>query len=99
MMLKGAGFEVVDLGVDVDPEKFVDQVKAADAHVVGLSALLTTTMPGMEKIDSTITLPPSRAGRSVAISVTRGTSEFTNACKKMTFLSDNPFARAVVIYC
>ena len=49
MMLKGAGFEVVDLGVDVDPEKFVDQVKSADAHVVGLSALLTTTMPGMEK--------------------------------------------------
>ncbi|MEA3227277.1 MAG: cobalamin-dependent protein [Planctomycetota bacterium] len=49
MMLKGAGFEVVDLGVDVDPEKFVEQVKAADAHVVGMSALLTTTMPGMEK--------------------------------------------------
>ncbi len=49
MMLKGAGFDVVDLGVDVEPEKFVEQVKAADAHVVGLSALLTTTMPGMEK--------------------------------------------------
>ncbi|KPK38054.1 MAG: methyltransferase [Phycisphaerae bacterium SG8_4] len=49
MMLKGAGFEVVDLGVDVEPEKFVEQVKAANANVVGLSALLTTTMPGMEK--------------------------------------------------
>ena len=49
MMLKGAGFEVVDLGVDVDPDKFVEQVKAADANVVGMSALLTTTMPGMEK--------------------------------------------------
>jgi len=49
MMLKGAGFEVVDLGVDVEPEKFVEQVKAANAHVVGMSALLTTTMPGMEK--------------------------------------------------
>lgn len=49
MMLKGAGFEVVDLGVDVGPEKFVEQVKAANAHVVGMSALLTTTMPGMEK--------------------------------------------------
>ncbi len=50
MMLKGAGFDVVDLGVDVDPEKFVEQVKAADAKVVvGMSALLTTTMPGMEK--------------------------------------------------
>jgi 5-methyltetrahydrofolate--homocysteine methyltransferase len=50
MMLKGAGFDVVDLGVDVGPEKFVEQVKAADANVVvGMSALLTTTMPGMEK--------------------------------------------------
>ena len=50
MMLKGAGFDVVDLGVDVEPEKFIEQVKAADANVVvGMSALLTTTMPGMEK--------------------------------------------------
>ena len=49
MMLKGAGFEVVDLGVDVGPEKFVEQAKASGAQVVGMSALLTTTMPGMEK--------------------------------------------------
>jgi len=49
MMLKGAGFEVIDLGVDVRPEKFVEQVKTLDVHVVGMSALLTTTMPGIEK--------------------------------------------------
>ncbi len=49
MMLKGAGFEVIDLGVDVGPEKFVEQVKTQGVHVVGMSALLTTTMPGMEK--------------------------------------------------
>ena len=49
MMLKGAGFEVVDLGVDVSAEKFVEQAKTAGAQLVGLSALLTTTMPGMEK--------------------------------------------------
>ena len=49
MMLKGAGFEVIDLGVDVGPEKFVEQVKAANAHLIGMSSLLTTTMPGMEK--------------------------------------------------
>jgi 5-methyltetrahydrofolate--homocysteine methyltransferase len=49
MMLKGAGFEVVDLGVDVSPEKFVEKAKAADVQVVGMSALLTTTMPAMEK--------------------------------------------------
>jgi len=49
MMLKGAGFEVVDLGVDIGPEKFVEQAKATGAQVVGMSALLTTTMPSMEK--------------------------------------------------
>ncbi|MGD2093576.1 MAG: corrinoid protein [Phycisphaerales bacterium] len=49
MMLKGAGFEVIDLGVDVKPEKFVEQVKSLDVNVVGMSALLTTTMPGIEK--------------------------------------------------
>jgi len=49
MMLKGAGFQVIDLGVDVRPEKFVEQVKAANAQLIGMSALLTTTMPGMEK--------------------------------------------------
>jgi len=49
MMLKGAGFEVIDLGVDVGPQKFVEQAKAAGAQLIGMSALLTTTMPGMEK--------------------------------------------------
>jgi 5-methyltetrahydrofolate--homocysteine methyltransferase len=49
MMLKGAGFEVIDLGVDVKPEKFVEQVKANGIQLIGMSALLTTTMPGIEK--------------------------------------------------
>jgi 5-methyltetrahydrofolate--homocysteine methyltransferase len=49
MMLKGAGFDVIDLGVDVGPDKFIEQAKASGAQVVGMSALLTTTMPGMEK--------------------------------------------------
>jgi 5-methyltetrahydrofolate--homocysteine methyltransferase len=49
MMLKGAGFEVADLGVDVVPEKFVERAKATGTQLIGLSALLTTTMPSMEK--------------------------------------------------
>lgn len=49
MMLKGAGFDVIDLGVDVGPDKFVEHVKTAGVNLVGMSALLTTTMPGMEK--------------------------------------------------
>jgi len=49
MMLKGAGFDVVDLGVDITPETFVERAKATDVQLIGMSALLTTTMPAMEK--------------------------------------------------
>ena len=47
MALEGAGFEVVDPGVDVGPEKFVEAVIAHQPMVVGMSALLTTTMMSM----------------------------------------------------
>lgn len=50
MMLKGAGFEVVDLGIDVGPEKFVQIAKDTGIPLIGMSALLTTTMTSMEKI-------------------------------------------------
>lgn len=48
MMLEGAAFEIVDLGVDVSPEKFVNAVKEHQPQLVGMSALLTTTMPSMK---------------------------------------------------
>ena len=48
MMMKGAGFDVIDMGVDVSTEDFVAKVKETGAQLVGLSALLTTTMPAME---------------------------------------------------
>lgn len=48
MMLEGAGFRVIDLGVDVPPEKFVEAVKEHNAQIVAMSALLTTTMPSMK---------------------------------------------------
>ncbi len=44
-MLEGAGFEVVDLGVNCPPEKFVEAVRVNEPHIVGFSAFLTTTMP------------------------------------------------------
>ena len=50
MMLQGAGFKVVDLGVDCDPEKFVAAAKEKGAQVIGCSALLTTTMPQMKNV-------------------------------------------------
>jgi 5-methyltetrahydrofolate--homocysteine methyltransferase len=48
MLLEGAGFEIIDLGSDVVPEKFVEVVKEGKADIVALSALLTTTMPNMK---------------------------------------------------
>ena len=47
-MLEGAGFKVVDLGVDVSPEKFVETAKAQSANLIAMSALLTTTMGSMK---------------------------------------------------
>ena len=49
IMLKGAGFEVIDLGNDVAPETFVETARSREAAVIGMSALLTTTMPAMKK--------------------------------------------------
>ncbi len=48
MMLEGSAFEIIDLGSDVDPEKFVEAVKTSGAQIVAMSALLTTTMPNMK---------------------------------------------------
>jgi len=47
MMLEGSGFEVIDLGTDVSPQAFVDAVREHEPQVIGMSALLTTTMPSM----------------------------------------------------
>jgi len=50
MMLTGGGFEVIDLGIDVDAETFVSQAKDQEASLVACSALLTTTMPQMKSV-------------------------------------------------
>jgi 5-methyltetrahydrofolate--homocysteine methyltransferase len=49
MMLEGAGFQVLDLGTDVSPERFVAAVREHRPQILGMSALLTTTMPGMRR--------------------------------------------------
>ena len=50
IMLQGAGFEVIDLGHDVPADRFVDAAEARSASVIGLSSLLTTTMPVMKEV-------------------------------------------------
>ena len=54
MLMEGAGFQVIDLGIDVASEKFVEAVKSRKPNLLGLSALLTTTMPGMEEVIKTL---------------------------------------------
>ena len=48
MVMEGAGFKMINLGVDVAPEQFVKSVKEEEAQLVGMSALLTTTVPSMK---------------------------------------------------
>lgn len=55
MMMEGAGFEVVDLGIDVSAEKFVEAVKEHQPEILGMSALLTTTMGEMKVVIDAIT--------------------------------------------
>ncbi len=55
MMLKGVGFEVTDVGVDVAPETFIEQAESIGADVIVMSALLTTTMPSMEETIALLT--------------------------------------------
>ena len=50
MMLEGSGFEVIDLGVDVNPESFLSAVTEQGVDIIGMSALITTTMPAMRPV-------------------------------------------------
>jgi 5-methyltetrahydrofolate--homocysteine methyltransferase len=50
MLMDGAGFQVIDLGIDIASEKFVEAVKSQKPNLLGLSALLTTTMPKMKEV-------------------------------------------------
>jgi 5-methyltetrahydrofolate--homocysteine methyltransferase len=55
IMMKGAGFQVIDLGINVSPERFVETIREEKPGVIGLSALLTLTLPHMERTIEAIT--------------------------------------------
>lgn len=75
MMLEGAGFEIVDLGVDVAPEKIVETVQGGGIDIVALSALLTTTMPHMADVISQL----NAAGLRERVKVMVGGAPVTDA--------------------
>ncbi len=67
MMLEGAGFEIIDLGTDVPPEKFVEAVRGQGAQIVAMSALLTTTMPSIKNTIDALTAAGVRGQVKVMI--------------------------------
>jgi 5-methyltetrahydrofolate--homocysteine methyltransferase len=75
MMLEGAGFKVVNLGRDVAPEKFCQAVEEHGANIVGISALMTTTMPAMKRTIDAL----AKAGLRERVKVMIGGAPVTQA--------------------
>ena len=79
MMIESAGFEVIDLGVDVAPEKFIEAVRAnPDVKIVGCSALLTTTMPSLRDTVAALNAQDFRGNIKVMVGGAPITQEFAD---------------------
>lgn len=78
MMMEGAGFEIVDLGTDVSADQFVSAVKEHSPHLIGMSALLTTTMPSMTATVEALTEAGLRGQVKVLIGGAPVTQTFAN---------------------
>ena len=79
MMLEGNGFEVVNLGRDVAPEKFIEAAKATGAKVIGLSSLITTSMPQMKRTIELLEKNGLKECVSVMVGGAPVTQEFANS--------------------
>ena len=73
MMLEGAGFTITDLGVNVSPDKFVEKAKEVEPDIIGMSALLSTTMPAMPETIEAL----KKAGLRVKVKVMIGGAPVT----------------------
>lgn len=78
MMLESSGFDVVDLGVDVETDKFIASVKEHNPQIVGMSALLTTTMPAMKDVIAALQEGDLRNGVKVIIGGAPVTNDYAN---------------------
>ena len=88
MMLEGAGFSVVDIGVDISADKFVESAKENNAHIVGLSALLTTTMPSMKEIIDALRKDPATKDVKVIIGGAPVTQEYADSIGANGYAAD-----------
>jgi 5-methyltetrahydrofolate--homocysteine methyltransferase len=78
IMLEGAGFAIYDLGTDVSPEQFIDAIKTNEVDLIGLSALITTTMPMMETTIQAIANAGLRSQVKIIIGGAPITQEFAD---------------------
>jgi len=88
MMMEGAGFEVIDLGVDVNPEAFVTAVSENKADLVALSALLTTTMPQMKNTIDVLNAAKLDKPVKIMVGGAPVTSEFAKQIGASGFAAD-----------
>lgn len=93
MMVEGAGWEVIDLGVDVKSEKFIEALNKYPSAYIGLSALLTTTMVNMEKIVADI-----KAISTKTIIIIGGAPVNSDFCKKINADHYSPDPQSAVEY-
>lgn len=93
MMIKGAGFEVFDLGNDVSPEVFVQAVREHKPDIVGMSALLTTTMRAMERTIRALKEAGLRDHVKILVGGAPVTSEFAEQIGADAYCSDAVVAR------
>lgn len=95
MMLEGAGFEVVNLGVEVTAAQFVDAVREHQPDIVGMSALLTTTMVYMPQVIEALEAAGLRQSVQVMIGGAPVTQEFCDEIGADAYAADAPSAAAV----
>ncbi len=79
MMLEGGGFSVIDVGVDIPAEKFVEEAKKSNAKLIGLSALLTTTMPVMKDVIAALKADGATADVKVMVGGAPLTQEYADS--------------------
>ena len=92
MMLEGGGYTVIDLGVDVPPEKFIEGIKKYKAKLIGMSALLTTTMPAMKTVIDMLKADSEITGIKVMVGGAPLNQEFADSIGADGYSPDAPGA-------
>jgi 5-methyltetrahydrofolate--homocysteine methyltransferase len=88
MMAEGAGLQVVDVGVDASPDKFLEAVKSNNATLVGLSALLTTTMVNMKEVVDALRNSPDTSSVKILIGGAPVTQQFADEIGADAYAAD-----------